>query len=270
MARTDEGPGVPGGPVDAGPGASSAATQHRARWPLVVLAGAVVAVVLVVVFITWWSAMTPDGARGDGRPQPGDARVVAARQAATPRTAAVLREALDGPVASTLPATALAAAQTSSCLEGQHNWKVQNDVDLTCTLTDAVLVDGGALATFGDDMTALHDAFLAAEWTATGTQDLPALLTGYWDDRERILRDNPGFAYPADMPGAEYAGPDGATVTIGWEQQRPGADAGTPEVPRIAWTAPDGSAVTDDDLAAMVPDGRYALVVTTSHTYFAE
>lgn len=250
------------------------ARRSRSRlptWAKVLLWIAGVGMALLVAFVLFFAAMLSGGFDNlfdFAHPSADDADVEAARDEAVPVADDLLRAALDGPVGAVLPATPFASALGTRCIEGQHNWKIDNTFDLSCRLTRVEVVNGGTLATFRDDMVALDEALLAAGWESDADRPMQYLLSGYWDDRQQIISANPDFEYPADMPAAAYE-LDGLEMSLSWTQ-RDADRYSTQADEQSTWHTADGSPTTGADVTRLVPEGGYALVLTVSLTYFEE
>ncbi|WP_199423383.1 hypothetical protein [Actinotalea solisilvae] len=222
--------------------------------------GVLIAVLAAVAAVTWLRG-NPLGGPVLTADSP---EVRAALDEARPRAEAALEEAVDGPVADALPVDHLGAVTDASCTEGQQSWKYSDPWDLSCRSMQAVLLQLGSTDTFRADMEALHASFLAAGWEEDGTQNMLALLAGYWDDREQILGNSPGMRYPSDIPSTAYRSPGGETVAVGWLQP----EAGMLDAAPGAWSDDGGRTVGPDELRRSMPPGSYALVLSVGFTYF--
>lgn len=226
----------------------------------------VVLVVLALLAVVWFVAMLSGGLDDlfdMHTPSPDDAAVIEAHAAAGERTAAALDELR---TAAGDPAV-LASASDADCREGQHNWKIDDPYDLTCSRHDVVLVPGGTLDAFRDEMVALDAALLAAGWEPSWSS-MSEVLSGYWDNREGILANNPGWTYPARIPDALYLR-EGLTLAVSWVQ--PGSDSagGLEYRDDVRWTTPDGDSLRVSEVPALVT-GDYGTALAVSVTYFEE
>ena len=241
-------------------------------WAKVLLWFAGIGTALVVALLLFFFAMMSGGLDNlldFSQPSATDANVEAARDEAVPVADNLLRGALDGPVRAALPVTPLASAVETSCFAGQHNWKIDDPYDLTCRLSRVEAVGAGTLATFRDDMVALDEALLAAGWEGESTQGMQDLLSGYWDGRQAIISRNPDFAHPADMPSATYE-LDGLLMSVSWTQRDADAVLGAWADENATWHTADGSSTSGAAVTRLVPEDRYALVLTVGLTYFEE
>lgn len=254
---------TPSGPPWPGPPANAQAARRRLPvWAKVVLGVVATLVVLVVGAVVWFLAML-NGGLDDlldlGGPSPDDKRVVDAREAHAEVLAAVLGEVV-------ADRDVVATTQDDGCREGQHNWKIDDPYDLSCSQRTVALVQGGAVDGFRADMEALDAALVADGWEADWSS-MDEVLTGYWDRREDVLDHNSGWDYPARMPSAGYVR-DGVSLSVSWVQPGQDSAAGTEYSDELPWTTPSGERVPPSVLPSHVPDGTYATALSVSGTYF--
>lgn len=231
------------------------------RWAKVTLGVLAVALLVAGAAAAWFVStllgLVQDVAT-DGRVQPGDARVVAAREQAERDLSDVLDDLVRD-----RPEQVLARTSVSACERGQDNWKVKDDYDLYCGQGDGVLLraEPGRLR---DDALALHEQLLAQGWTPspsprdrdTGLRGLPAAL-------EAEPQTPPGSA-----TGARYLRGTTELVVVRVE---PGDDVffGHP-YSTAQWDVPRRSDVDTAGLGTTVPEGSYGLALALSAEYFRE
>jgi hypothetical protein len=223
----------------------------RRRWVRVLLwtTGAVAAVVLALFL--WFAAMLSGGwddLLSPGGPSESDVEVVAAGEQALEELA---REPLP------VPGVSAVAAQ-QECQVGEHNWKIDDDFDLSCVATRTTL-SSGQVPAFREQALALHERLAADGWTIEHA-DIPSVLREYWD-----VRSSSGGAYaPGDLPPAGYVRGE-LRLEVRWlsapgrfpYEPSPAGDA--------AFVAPDGQAV---DPRSLVSEDQYAASLTVSTESF--
>lgn len=249
-------------PTAPGPSAVDGGARRRLpRWAKVVIGVVVAVVVLLAVAVVWFLAMLSGGIDdlfSTGGPSPDDKRVVEAREAHAELLATALDEVVSG-------RAVVASADDASCREGQHNWKIDDPYDLSCSQRRIALVEGGDLDAFRADMEALDEALVADGWVS-GWSSMDEVLTSYWDQRDDILDRNAGWDYPARMPGAGYER-DGVQLSVSWVQPGQDSAAGTEHSDGVRWTTASGERVPPSVLPTRV-DGAYATALSVSGTYF--
>lgn len=229
-------------------------------------AGAICGVLALAVL--WFAAMMSGGfddlLSGEG-PKATDKKVVAALDKAH----TVNRQELDDLLqhARFLQAGPDATAAAQRCETGQHNWKTDDAYDLSCTVTDAVLVTAGTAA-LHDQMLAL-DASLTSDPRWAGQQSMPLsrVVREYWDARGRF----PAGYTPASLPTARYDDrASGSSLQLRWVVAGGRLDLGS-FADQVSWRDPNGIAMTAQEVSRLVPGGdRYGLVVELSRIGFED
>ncbi len=246
-------------------GAQRPPRRRLPRWALVLLGVLGAVVLLLVAFVVWFVAMLSGGLDdlfGGSGPSPDDPQVVEARDEAEASAEAALSEVratVGGP-------ELLALAGTERCDEGQHNWKIDDPYDLSCSLRIVNIVTGGELDGFREDMTALDAALVADGWEP-GWSTMDEVLTGYWDRREEALDNNPGWTYPARMPSTTYARDD-LTLSVSWVEPTADSAGGLEYDDDIIWTTPEGRSLGVAAVPGLVDAGHYGVALGVSETYF--
>lgn len=225
-----------------------------ARWLLGV--GGVV-VVLSLAFALWLAASFSGGLDDllDFRhPSADDGRVVRAGESAVrelertvPETVVALTLAVPalGPVIATTTATA--------CHEGQHNFKIDDPYDLSCTARHVSAL-APPYATARDQIAALHAALLADRWTTEGVGPRQVLTTGLGAGR-------------VEGHLASYRR-DGDRLVVTAATQGGYGEFELTQLP--AFRTPDGREVPGDQLTRTVPVGGYTLLIDVGRVYFEE
>jgi hypothetical protein len=222
---------------------------------LLVAVAAVAAVVVLAVGVIYASVMNGglDHLFAGDKPKESDPQVVAAREKASAELEAE-GAALPVPAGS----EHLATVERPSCQEGQHNWKIDDPYDLSCTLARTQVVVVPTKADFRAQTLELDAALTQQGWEPSGFFGLRRVMTDYWDHRASF-----GTGYSVDnLPTAGYAkdvAGSRRTLAVRW------AEKGSPS---WAITYDDR-----DDLAQVlesIPESGYALVLTESVEYFSE
>lgn len=246
-----------------------ATSRHRRlpQWARVLLwvAGALLlgAVAVVVWFVAMLSGGLDDLLGGPG-PREDDARVVEAGEVARAKLAAEADDLL-GLTGGGEP---VATAEASRCQEGQHNWKIDDPYDLSCSRDHTAIVVGGPATTFREDMVDLDAALVRAGWVPASSS-IPEVLEGYWDGRDSILEGNPGWTYPHRMPSAGYTRDD-MGLSVDWLEAASLADDDSLDRSDLRWVTPAGDRVDSDDVAALLPTEGYGIRLRLSTGYFEE
>lgn len=162
-----------------------------------------------------------------------------------------------------------------SCQQGQHNWKIDDDYDLSCRLTQVTVVAVEDRSRFHADTAALAAA-LEEEW-GEDTFGLGRVLDEYWEPRhgsgqvEVPAPGTDGYSME-DLPPGRYtdAGEGSHTLEVGWAEPTSPAHQVTYAVEDVDLTTPDGRPVTPAELVRLIPGGGYAVVITESVEYFRE
>ncbi|MBB2921350.1 hypothetical protein [Cellulomonas cellasea] len=197
----------------------------------------------VLVVLVWLGSRTgfepvplPPTATSEG--------VLAARDAEAARQEAVLRDALS-PVRTATGAEHLATGQEASC-DDARGWPRGAGADVACRVRTVVVAGPRPVAGVGSEMTALHEALLAAGFEgATGRPTLVDVLA------EQV----PG-ADVALLEPAVYQHPDGAEVTVRWTHPADRPDA-------LRWSLPGGCEVLGSELDGLVPPETYVVGLST-------
>lgn len=228
------------------------------RWAKVLLWVAGGVTTLAAAGGLWLAAML-SGGLDDLLDRPGpyatDPKVVAARDRLTPVNQRELRE---------VPAqgSVVATASGARCEEGVHDWKRDDPYDLSCNLTDAIVL-AGDLDGFREDMLRLDAALVAAGWTH-GSLSVGRVVTEYWDARRTDYA-------PNDLPGVQYD-------TVGYEKAlrirwtdatAPAAELGSFSSD-VQWRDAAGRPIPARRAAELVGAGRYGVVVELERRYFEE
>lgn len=241
-------------------------------WAKVILWAGGTAAGLTLMVVLWLAAMF-SGGLDDLLDRPGpfaeDARVVAAHDEAAATNSESVAAAVEVVSGAVDPGTGLASATTSSCTQGQHNWKTDDGYDLACTLSGAALLQAGTSESFRDDMLALDGRLLDAGWTAQDAQGMTALLDEYWADRAGILDANRDVTYPAHMPGPGYVR-GGEWLAVSWAQPGAGGLGGYEYAGETRWTAADGRVLDGDATPDLLAPGTYGVVLVVGREYFRE
>ena len=156
----------------------------RRRWVRVLLWTAGTVTALLAALFLWFAAMLSGGfddLLSPGGPAETDREVVEAGA-----------QALDELAGVALPVTAAATADEQECEVGQHNWKVDDDFDLSCVATRTAFAPVPAAA-FREQAVALHARLVQDGWTGQ-YGDIPSVLDEYLDP----------LASPGDLPPASY------------------------------------------------------------------
>jgi hypothetical protein len=243
-------------------------TRSSWRWwhVLVVAAGAVAMFLLVTAVLAEVLLLRVLADLGPDRPQPDDAQVVAARDAAASRltadadrlTAAVVIPAL-GPAAQRVGRGQV----EPPCAVGQHNWKIDDDFDLACDLSRVEVVAAPRRETFTADMQALDEALRAEGWTPSPVGTMAEELQDFEGDVLALS----GSSYTRTVAGSER------TLAIRWTAYGASPDsvsyyADDPEHAELR-TAGGERAHVSYLLEAIPPDG-YAVVATEGVEYFRQ
>ena len=209
--------------------------------------GVLGAIFLVIVGILVTFAVQLSGGWDDvldrTHPRPGDPEVVAAREVAAAEVDAEVVRVIDEVVTPTLSGgrvaqapevgTAMAPlpnadvqpdAQGSSCIVGQHNWKIDDGFDLACTE-----IRGGVVAAqqqpFVDDMLALDAALAADGYTPAGAGNGLALPLEYWQSLAGTPAGDGEYGI-ANLPAATYRSADNTfTLVVSFGPRDTGAVA---------------------------------------------
>lgn len=199
-------------------------------WSLVLTAGIFAAGLL-------WLVVVFSGGLDDlldvRQPSPDDRRVVEARERSEQRLAEEL-EAITG--------TAPSAAD-SECVEGQHNWKIDDPYDLLCTQSTGGTLRLGARG--HEDEAALlrlHDRLVADGWQYSGHE-------AGQEDRSSLARMVPEYG-ASSFPAASYRR-DGVELVV--EPTHRGL------APPYGWPG----------AVAPVPEGQLAVLVLLREDYFS-
>lgn len=159
-------------------------------------------------------------------------------------------------------ATVIATADDEACAEGQHNWKIDDPYDVTCTATSSVIVelpDGAGL----DELQRLHrmlteEAGAVAVFPSEGLAAIAAEYghgIGRWDDRPGLDGDPVPYGIE-HFPGASYRR-DGLEVGIGFT----GPNDRWRHRHGTAWLAPDGTEIASSTLVESLQPDRVAVIV---------
>ena len=230
--------------------------------------------VLLAAGLLWLAAVFSGGLDdllSAGRPEEGDARVVEVRE----RTRAALDEdratLIDDVVEPTLGVGAVVATGGGGhCAVGQHNWKIDDPYDLSCTELSAAVVVGDE-ALFRHQVLALHQRLVAAGWSPPDGQagadrsSLAARVRDSWDVRGSFGREGYG---PADLPSAEYAR-NGQALRVEWMGPE-GDSALAFRWFEVELRTPDGRRVSNDGAASLVPSGGWGAALVLEDTSFEE
>jgi hypothetical protein len=153
-------------------------------------------------------------------PSPDSGSVRTARAEAVPRVAELASDLADGaPLADSG-----IRVERDECETGQHNWKVDDDFDLRCTASTAVVLSG-------NDVAAVRDAVAArlADWDRADGYDADARWTRGGDPRTGEGREvtvalvEPG---PAGLLPYQLGAYDGRGITKDGERYDPTGDPG--------------------------------------------
>lgn len=162
----------------------------RRRWVRVLLWTAGTVTALVAALFLWFAAMLSGGfddLLSPGGPVETDREVVEAGAQAREELAAV-----------PLPVTTAAVAEEQQCEVGEHNWKIDDDFDLSCVTTRTTLSPVPA-PVFREQALALHEELVRDGWTSE-YGDIPSVIREYWD----VLAAEGDYA-PGDLPSTTYA-----------------------------------------------------------------
>ena len=248
--------------------------RRRRTWLRVLLWLLLAAGVLVAAFLLWLASVLSGGLddllSGSG-PDADDARVVEARERTQDSLDDDRDELVDGVVAPVLGRSApVAHVSDGSCQTGQHNWKIDDPFDLSCTEVSAVVVVGDT-AVFREQVLALHERLLAAGWrsgdegSGVDRSSLEARIVEYWDARASFDREAYG---PADLPSASYVR-EGRALEVEWAGPGQGRVFAPPLYDPVL-TTPDGREVTGADVGRLVPSGAWGAALVLSETSFEE
>lgn len=164
---------------------------------------------------------------------------------------------------------AVAHVTTTRCLEGQHNWKIDDPFDLRCTVTSGTLLAVPDDEAFVRDMAAVDHAVQAAGWQPS-SQTLPNQLGSYADgfgERDEPGRNETTVPYgPQHLPSVSYHDPDGSG---GLGFVFTGPDERNPHVllfpgDTLQWERRDGLRVKPDDVPELLTAEEYGLLVVSS------
>lgn len=191
---------------------------------------------------------------------------------ATAGTQDTVDEAADDVVAALPDGTrAIAHVTTTRCVEGQHNWKIDDPFDLRCTVTSGTLLAVTDAEAFIRDMASVDRAVQAAGWQpSSGT--LPDQLRTYADgfgERDEPGRDGTTAPYgPQHLPSVSYHDPD-RPEGLGFVFTGP--DERSPDVllfpgDTLRWERPGGPRVRPDDLPELLTGAEYGLLVVSSRS----
>jgi hypothetical protein len=222
---------------------------------------------------------------GGDPPRPEDARVVAARERASEPLAQDVERVttVAGPALGPGAATLGGGEVRPYCVEGQHNWKIDDDFDLICDLEHVELVAVRDKDSFRATMTALDAALVADGWSPYSQFGMDRVLEDYWDPYGTTEPPEPGTRpsmpnYPDgysmdDLPDARYtkdvAG-ETRTLVVGWAERRSPPAQVTVYDTEADLRDATGRTATPADLVAAVPADGYAVVVTVAVEYFHE
>lgn len=223
-------------------------------------------------------------------PREGDPEVVAAERATVDPLVAQMEEDTAEVVVPVLgeQAAPLGRGLTRMpCVQGQHNWKVDDDFDLSCEVQAVEVVGLESRADFRAEMTRLDAALLADGWTASEHNEMSWVLTDYWDVLGPPGDGGPGQARGAspqlgdysmqNLPSARYhrhsewgGGSRRDVLEVGWVERRSGPDGVSFYDDWTRWQDPDGRDVEQRELVRTVPRRGYAVVLTRTVEYFRE
>lgn len=226
---------------------------RRRRWLRVLLWALALTATLVTAAFVWLAAMLAGGLDdllSPEGPTQDDAVVVQSGERAQRALAA---EPL--PVA-----PAVAVAEQRRCEEGQHNWKIDTDYDLSCVAFRTTVSPGGGLPAFRTEALALHQRLVAEGWTGQDL-DLPLVVTAYWDRRATFRA---GYS-PADLPTAGYVR-GGVRLEVSFLAGDEGLSPPVAEAEPV-FTGADGRPIQP---TALVADGEYAVLLALSTEHFRE
>lgn len=244
------------------------AKARRRRRLLRRLGAAAAAVVLGgLLVVAFWIAMTVGLFDGIGRPSPDSPAVAAARRDAQNQLDDRLQQALDGSVRQVMGGEVLATGEEDRCTPGQNNWKVHQGYQLSCTLTKAIVVTGGPIGTFREDMQRLDSALGADGWEPSGAMTMARVLSEYWDSRDSVHAQGASFTYPTDLPAAGYQ-TDSTRLSVEWAQRGVAVFGPWPYPIDDPWVGPEGAMLGNGEVTAAVPADHYALVVSLWMTYY--
>ena len=225
-------------------------------WAKVVLWVAAGATALFGAFALWLAAMF-SGGLDDLLDRPGpyvmDTEVVAARDRVRPENQRDLREVA-------VPGAVVATATGSRCEEGIHDWKRDDPYDLSCNLSDAVLV-AGDLSELRADMQRLAASAAGSGWTSSGL-GVERVMTEYWDAGGRAPKDLPQARY--DTEGYEKA------LVISWPDSTAQAAELGSFTSDVQWRDATGAQISARRAAELVGVGRYGVIVEMERGYFEE
>lgn len=223
--------------------------RRRGRWLRVLLWVLGTVAVTVAALVLWFAAMLSGGwddLLSPGGPTEDDAEVVAAGEQSLEELADVR-----------LPVSPVAAvAQQQSCHAGQHNWKIDDEYDLSCVATRTTLSPGDVPA-FREQALALHEQLVADGWTGDYAA-VPAVLQDYWD----VLSSDRAYS-PGDLPSAQYVRGE-LRLEVRWLSAG-GRFPSEPSLSGAAYTAPDGAPV---DPRGLVSAEQYAVSLAVSTESF--
>jgi len=211
-----------------------------------------------------------------GRVTEDDPRVVDALEAAAPDLEAHTGTLVDHHVIPHLPAGARVVAERSHrfCSPGQHNWKIQDPYDLTCSVGHEIIVAVPTNDDWRDALLAIHRSLAASGLEGRSPEHDPFGLA------EIVNRHGPRVESGASQPGLA----DGTTVPHG-PQHFPGAtylDHGTGVVVGVSFTGPDdrfthardtvyttsaGAEINAATLVEMLPRDGYGLSVRVNQAF---
>ena len=187
------------------------------------------------------------------KPQQGDPEVVAAEESAyddveaeTERTVATLSDAVQ-------LRTIGGGLARRPCDVGQHNFKIDDDYDLSCSLTGVRVLAGAATPATAETVRALDRGLTAAGWRRVGPAGVEA--------------DLPGAGW-VDVPPLRYVRSEEKSWQLVVDQAR-GSSIGY-ELDRGSGVEleDDGRGVALEELIAQTPPQGYGVVVMVSLEYF--
>lgn len=207
------------------------------------------------------------------RPEDGDPEVVAAQEAVQGPFIEASRARTDNVVVPSLGMGATprgSGVVRPSCLVGQHNWKVDDNFDLSCELHAIEVVAMADHVGFRADMEALDVALEADGWQPSQEWSMPMerVLADYWDDyvdtEER----------PVDrLPSAQYervVGEVTERLEVSWFRRGSDPNAITYYEEWGEFHTGDGEPTSPRGLMATVSEGGYGVVLTTTVVFFHE
>lgn len=236
------------------------------KWWQVVMTVAGVAVAGFVAFLVWlWLSFSGglDDVLDRDNPSEGDPEVVAAEERARVEVDEVLAE-VRAAMAEALGADAAEVGGGTGrlpCREGQHNFKVDDDFDLSCTLVGVSALGAPSVAEDATTTRAVDAALREAGWQRSSPLDLEQALA-------RVEPDDPS----PDLPPLRYSRRDGGRS---WQITVDEADLSSMTYELIHFGRNDlrdasGRPVTVEQLVGEMPRDGYAVVVGVSVEYFRD